>query len=204
MKRLDLLAWSSVPLAALLATLMFSDPWQTPDQAGRRAFQHARFEEAAGRFEQPDWRAAALFAAGDFESTASYLAGVAGPLAAFNRGNALMLLGRYETAVESFEQALDERPGWVLAEDNRRIAESRIRVDVGGEGTGGMMGADDIVFDTSDAGGSDSVEVTGGEELADAAMREIWLRRVETKPADFLRYKFAYQNSRANEGEDGP
>jgi Ca-activated chloride channel family protein len=31
---------------------------------------------------------------------------------------------------------------------------------------------------------------TGG---GDQALREIWLRQVQTRPADFLRSKFAYQ-----------
>jgi Ca-activated chloride channel family protein len=29
--------------------------------------------------------------------------------------------------------------------------------------------------------------------MSDAAVRALWLKRVQTRPADFLRMKFAYQ-----------
>ncbi|HIE98204.1 MAG: hypothetical protein ABGZ53_25045 [Fuerstiella sp.] len=32
-----------------------------------------------------------------------------------------------------------------------------------------------------------------GQPLSDSAMQALWLRRVQTKPADFLKAKFAYQ-----------
>ena len=35
----------------------------------------------------------------------------------------------------------------------------------------------------------------GGEKLSDEELREVWLRQVQTKPADFLRAKFAYQHA---------
>jgi Ca-activated chloride channel family protein len=62
-------------------------------------------------------------------------------------------------------------------------------------GTGGKLEADEIVFDntgrTSKVGNE---QVTGGDTgLTDARMRDLWLRRVETKPADFLRARFARQ-----------
>ena len=40
------------------------------------------------------------------------------------------------------------------------------------------------------------VEVVTGGELSDAQLQALWLRRVQTKPAEFLRAKFAYQLSR--------
>jgi len=35
-----------------------------------------------------------------------------------------------------------------------------------------------------------------GNQLSDRALQAMWLRRIQTKPADFLRAKFAYQLSR--------
>jgi Ca-activated chloride channel family protein len=34
-------------------------------------------------------------------------------------------------------------------------------------------------------------------------MRAMWLRRVQTKPADFLRAKFSYQNAMDQETGEG-
>jgi Ca-activated chloride channel family protein len=60
--------------------------------------------------------------------------------------------------------------------------------------TGGRMGADDMVFqqgDTSPSAGEE--QVAGAQEPSDAELRSIWLRQVQTRPADFLRAKFAQQ-----------
>ena len=43
-----------------------------------------------------------------------------------------------------------------------------------------------------------------GQPLSDAAMQELWLRRVQTKPADFLRAKFSFQLANEKESEGTP
>ena len=43
------------------------------------------------------------------------------------------------------------------------------------------------------SGGEETVE--GAVKLSDAELRAMWLRRVQTRPADFLRAKFAYQHA---------
>ena len=68
--------------------------------------------------------------------------------------------------------------------------------------TGGEMEADEIVFSEGKAPPQTGEEqVEGGQEMDDAALRAMWLRRVQTKPADFLRAKFAYQHARAQRDE---
>ncbi|MFC4992405.1 hypothetical protein [Rubritalea tangerina] len=48
-----------------------------------------------------------------------------------------------------------------------------------------------------------SREVVEGGKLSDAEMREVWLRKVQTKPADFLKVKFMYQDARkGGEGDE--
>ena len=57
-----------------------------------------------------------------------------------------------------------------------------------------MLEADEIVFSDQKSPPSENTEQTdGGEKLSDEELRAIWLRQVQTKPADFLRAKFAYQ-----------
>jgi Ca-activated chloride channel family protein len=65
----------------------------------------------------------------------------------------------------------------------------------GGEGTGGQLSADAIVFTQGknpDQKAGEQDTSTGGA-MSDAELRSRWLRRVQTAPADFLRAKFAYQ-----------
>jgi Ca-activated chloride channel family protein len=108
------------------------------------------------------------------------------------------MLGRYEEAIESYGRALDSRPDWPEAEQNREIARVRLErlapPDDDAGGTGGALGADEIVFDDSGrVNESGSEVVSEGGEMSEEELRSVWLRRVENDPADFLRARFAYQ-----------
>ena len=199
-------------LAALLYSgLVFgagwSDWWLTPDQRGGRLFEQERYLEAAEVFESPERRGIAYFRGGDFENAASVFGRIGSPEAAYNRGNALVMLGRYEEAIKSYEDALKVRPDWTEAADNLAIARVRLEKLAPPEsdegGTGGQLEADEIVFDDSGrVNKSGSEDVTeGGEGLSDDEMRAVWLRRVQNDPADFLRTRFAYQLYRDEQGE---
>jgi Ca-activated chloride channel family protein len=185
--------WPGFAMAAGLA-----DWWLTPDQQGQRLFEKGEFLAAAEAFEDPARRGAAYFRGGDFESSASVYGRLRSPEAAYNRGNALVMLGRYEEAIESYGRALDGRPDWAKAEQNRAIARLRLErlapPDDDAGGTGGMLEADELVFDDSGrVNESGSEAVTAGGEMSEEELRATWLRRVENDPADFLRARFAYQ-----------
>lgn len=175
--------------------------WLTPDQQAERFMAAGRFEEAAKLYTTPFRRGVAHFRAGEFEAAAAAFARMNSADGFFNRGNAFAFLGKYEDAVKAYDQALGLRPGWQSAEENREIARlrgERLKQE-GGEGTGGKLEADDYVFDESKGdkpGETDTVEMDGGAPLSDEELRALWLRRVQTRPADFLRAKFAYQNAR--------
>lgn len=173
--------------------------WLTPDQQGQRLFEQEQFLEAAERFEDPARRGAAYYRGGDFERAAGVFGRMRSPEAAYNRGNALVLLGKYDDAIKSYQLSLQLKPGWAAAEDNLALAIARKQAlappesDAGG--TGGMLGADEIVFDDSgrvDRAGTET-ETEGGEPMSEEEMRAVWLRRVQNDPADFLRARFAWQ-----------
>jgi Ca-activated chloride channel family protein len=210
--------WLWLPLLAWAATAQAFDwPrdlrgwWLTPDQQGQRLFEEGRYLEAAERFEDPWRRGAAYYRGGDFERAAGVFGRLRTAEAAFNRGNALVMLGQYDAAIESYQRALEVRPKWLRAEDNLALARARKQMLAPPEsdsgGTGGMLGADEIVFDDSgrvDRSGSETV-TEGGESLSEEEMRAIWLRRVENDPGDFLRARFAWQlHRRAQEEGDEP
>lgn len=173
--------------------------WLTPDQQGQRLFEQGHYGEAAERFADPARQGAALYRAGDFERAAAVFGRQRAPEAAFNRGNALVLLGRYDEAIESYALALQMKPDWPAALENLALAAARKEMlkppesDAGG--TGGMLDADEIVFDDSGRVDRSGAETTaqGGEPMSEEEMRAIWLRRVQNDPADFLRARFAWQ-----------
>ena len=184
-------------LAVLLGLLAPPSVWWTPDQRGMRLAARGEWEAAAEVFGDAMWRGVALYRAARFEEAALELARVDSPEGAFARGNALVLAGRYDEAIDAYAEALARRPGWEPAEANREIARlraERLRPE-GGEGTGGKLGADEVQISDSPGDRSSDEEVVEvqGEELDDAALQALWLRRLETSPADFLRTRFAYQ-----------
>ena len=176
---------------------------RTPDQRGYRLFENADYAQSAMRFTDPMWQGVALFRAGEFDRAASLFAAFDTAAAAFNHGNALVMQGKYEAAVARYARALELRPGWGDATVNREIALARAAAlkKEGGEMTGGKMGADEIVFDEGKPSPSAGEEqVDGGQDAADAELRSIWLRQVQTRPADFLRIKFAQQYAARQSG----
>jgi Ca-activated chloride channel family protein len=178
----------------------------TTDRQAYRLFTAGDYEAAAAAFADPMWQGVALFRQGEFEQAAGVFAGFDTAEAAFNQGNALLMLGKYDEAVARYERALALRPDWEPAVINRDIAAARaaLLAREGGEVTGGMLGADEIVFSDQKSPPSAGEEQTeGGVELSDEELRSVWLRQVQTKPADFLRAKFAYQFAKRSAGAGG-
>ncbi len=66
------------------------------------------------------WRAGvARFGASGFQEAAETFGGLEAAAAARDRGNALVMLGKYDDAVARYDRALALRPGWADAEANR-------------------------------------------------------------------------------------
>lgn len=92
-----------------------------------------------------------------------------------------------------------KKTGWKEAEENLELARLRKEKMAPPEddygGTGGKLGADEIVFDKRKSGKSSEPKETESEnsKLSENEQRALWLRNVQTKPGDFLRLKFSYQ-----------
>ena len=65
----------------------------------------------------------------------------------------------------------------------------------GGEAT--ELGADDIVFSNKKKDPPSEQQAVPDQAMPvdKESMQAIWLRQVQTRPSDFLRTKFAYQNA---------
>jgi len=201
-------------LAQVLPASAFewSDLWFTPDQQGQQLMDKGEYQKAAGKFTTPESTGAALFLAGDFEKAASVFGRSASAEAHYNRGNANIMLGDYEAAIDAYQSALSRRPDWPEAEQNLQIATLRkqamARPDDDHGGTGGMLEADEYVFDLEGGENKSSGEQVidaADQQLGEDAMRAMWLRKVETRPADFLAVRFSYQlaTRERNASEDG-
>jgi len=116
-RRLLIMEWKS--LYALLAVFILAvlspdqshaiewkDLWQTPDQQAQALLQDEKFEAAAAKFEDPEWRAIALYRAKKYKQSAEALEGIESADAWYDRGNALAKSGDLKAAANAYEQAL--------------------------------------------------------------------------------------------------
>lgn len=176
-----------------------SDFFLTPDQQGRVLMSKGNFKAAAKVFQEPMQRGTALYRDGDFKAAAAAFGRDDSVEAMYNRSNSQLMSGKYDAAIAGYEKALFLKPAWLEAEENLVLARARKEKmappDDDAGGTGGQLEADEIVFDKRAANASreQTETIEGGEQLSDQEMRAMWLRRVQTKPADFLRAKFSYQ-----------
>lgn len=176
--------------------------WQTPDQQAQTLYDRGDYAAAAALFTSSQRRGVALFRGGEFEAATDAFARVNSAEGHFNRGNALVMRGKYAEAVSAYDRALVLKTDWPEAMNNRKIAQLRAKKTKleGGDMTGGKLAADDVVFDTqkrdSQEGGTEQVE--GEQTMSDSELQALWLRRVQTRPADFLRAKFAFQLATQN------
>ena len=90
----------------------FANLWLTPDQQGARLLARQHYAEAAKQFHDPLWQGTALYRDGQFKEAAAAFARVDSPEAAFDRGNALLMHGKYSDAIASYDRALQRRPDW--------------------------------------------------------------------------------------------
>ena len=186
-----------------IAAITWAGLWLTPDQQAQRFFSRGDFKLAAETFEEPMWQGAAWYRAGEFKQAAEAFSKQSTPEAYFNRGNALLMLGKYEDAVASYDQALKQHPEWNQAFENRQLAVARgkLTTQTGDDMGDQRMGADEIVFDKKKSQSGQETELVAEQAASDNAVQAMWLRRVQTNPADFLRSKFAYQQAYAKDQE---
>lgn len=185
--------------AYLLLAFTWVGFWFSPDQQGRRLFEQAKYEQAAEAFVDPMWKGVAWYRAGEFKKAAEAFARLSTSEARYNLGNAQVMLGEYEKAVASYELALQDRPNWQEAQENVELAIARAKLveQKGGDFGDQRIGADEVVFDRDKKDQGQQTEIAGEKATSDAAVQAIWLRQVQTKPADFLKAKFAYQQAQA-------
>ena len=110
----------------------------------------------------------------------------------FNQGNALAYLKKYPEAVHAYRAALREHPHWREAEDNLNLVRALIppppKQSDEKQQYDPNLKPDELKFDKRGKKGKKGQVNVGKEQMAD-----IWMRNIQTSPADFLRRKFAIE-----------
>jgi Ca-activated chloride channel homolog len=197
--------WTSAALAAVIivpapvdqSAFSWMDLWLTPDQQGRYYYEHGDYQKAAQRFEDPMWKGLALARIGDYESALNAFALDDSAEAWYNQANALAQMRKYPEAIHAYDQALARRHPWPEAAENRTLVESLIpkkkKKEDQQEAESPNLPPDQVKFDNEGKKGK-KVQVPAAK-LDPAKLAEIWMRNIQTNPADFLRRRFAIQSA---------
>ncbi len=101
--------------------------WQTPDQQAQQALQAGNASQAAQLFKDREWKAAAEYRAGNYETAAKLLEDAPTTGSLYNRGNALARSGDYQAALDSYKQLLEIEPDNEDALHNKQIVEEQLK-----------------------------------------------------------------------------
>lgn len=116
----------SLPSAPVRAA-SFADLWQRSDQQAAAALARGDAKRAASVARSPAWRGGAAYRSGDYEGALRDYEQTQDADGAYNRGNALARLGRYEEAIAAYDEALKLAPGMDDASANRQAVEAFLK-----------------------------------------------------------------------------
>ncbi|MGH8222510.1 MAG: VWA domain-containing protein, partial [Woeseiaceae bacterium] len=116
-----LLLLAVLPLPEPAQAFGWEDLWRNRDQQGQRRLEEGDPAEAAALFRDPSWAAVASYRAGDYATSAAGFAEREDADSLYNLGNALARHGRFESAIDAYEQALEIDPALEDAAYNRDL-----------------------------------------------------------------------------------
>jgi Ca-activated chloride channel family protein len=114
---------TGLPVEPAMAFAM-EDLWQRQDQQAHKALLDGDLEAAAKLARDPLRKGAAEYKQGNYEAAAKEFASAQGSEAAYNEGNALAKLGKYEEAIDAYKEALKEQNNMQDARYNKEAVET--------------------------------------------------------------------------------
>lgn len=171
--------------------------WLTPDQQGRYYFEKNDYKSAAERFQDPSWKGIAAYRSGNFEAAVGQFALVETADGYFNLGDAYAHLGQLEQAAASYEEALRRKPSDKEIRENLELVRSLIlkrgkrKEEEPPQGEEPIFNPDEVKVD--EKGKKGKAGEVDKMPLSDEQIQELWMRRLQTTPSEFLRLKFAIQ-----------
>lgn len=168
----------------------------TSDQLGYHYYEKKNYSKAAETFENLSYKGASYYRDAAFKKARSVYQNLSSKEGKYNLGNAFVMLGEYDSAIETYEVALKIDPNFKEAQDNLVVAKARKILkepeNDGKQGIGDMydMQPDEVVYDNTEGKGED--DERSAQKDAESGNPN-WLDRLQTGPKDFLKNKFSYQ-----------
>lgn len=101
--------------------------WLNKEQQAQQLYQQKDYQQAAQLSQQPLRQGAAHYRNQEYQAAADSFAQLDTAESWYNRGNALAQLEQFEAAKEAYQSALDKRPEWARAQDNKKLMEQLLQ-----------------------------------------------------------------------------
>ncbi|MCS4246060.1 VWA domain-containing protein [Pseudomonas sp. BIGb0164] len=188
------LNWVATVLLGLLLQPLHADanPFLTPDQQGRWAFEHHRYPEAASLFQDAYWKGIAAYNAADYALAETTFNTLDTAHAAFYLGNIHVRRFKFDDAIVAYQRALKLQPTFPEASANLALAIALKKDTDSAANNTPEVKPDEIKFDKAPGKGQ-SKAIQTEQANSDA----LWLQNLTTSPANFLRRKFSLQDQEA-------
>ncbi len=99
--------------------------WLNQNQLAHKQLLQGNAEHAAELFNNPEWKAAAFYRAGQYQQSIDALQDINNTEALYNKANALAKMGRIQAAIESYEKVLKQQPNHEDAEYNLNLLKQK-------------------------------------------------------------------------------
>lgn len=181
----------------------FWNLWMTNDQQGRYYFEEGDYEKAAEKFEDNVWKGISFYKSEKYEDAINQFAMTNNAESNFYLGNSYAQIKNYELAKNSYKEAIAQKNNFQEADYNLKLIEEIIRKieeakkkedDERSPDT--HYSADEIVFDKDNDKGKEG-EIDK-QKIKKEKMADIWMRNIQTSPAEFLQRKFYQQTESKN------
>lgn len=113
--------------SASAAALEWDRLWLNDDQRGTREMEREQYASAAETFDDPRWKAAALYRSGEYQSAAEAWERLDDTEAHYNRGNALARSGDLQAAIAAYETVLKRNPDHADARHNLELLQKMMK-----------------------------------------------------------------------------
>lgn len=105
----------------------WNDLWLNKNQKAMHALEHKQADVASDLFQDNEWKAAAKYRSGDYAASEKLLNDLQDNRSLYNKANSLAKQGRYEEAIKTYDQVLENEPEHEDAKFNKELVEKELK-----------------------------------------------------------------------------
>ena len=164
----------------------FINLWLTRDQQGHVYFERGDYEKAALTFANTKWVGYSYYLQGDFKQASAIFSQFDDLESKFAKANADAHAGKYQLAIEQYEQVLTLEPEHEGARFNKDMLVKLLATMVKKPGAKPIDDEGKVTFRKEKMDAKDIKDKAAEKSISD----KLWLENVQKNPEKFLRKKF--------------